>query len=177
MKRNGGSTGRRPSLALITRALNQAVRDAVELHRESGIPLAVWKDGKVALVAADEVESKRKVAKSRSGKSRREPHNRAPNPVRTRYNGGMKRQNGRLLERLLNPVSASLNEEAARKLIGLKADPKVNSRVKKLARKCNEGKLTAEEQAEYETYVLAGDFIALLQAKARVILSRRGQPA
>ena len=85
--------------------------------------------------------------------------------------------NGRVLERLLEPVSSSLNEEAARKLIGLRADPKAQARVDELARKCNEGKLTPEERAEYATYVLAGDFIAILQAKARLLLSRRGQRA
>ncbi|MBI3462508.1 MAG: hypothetical protein HY000_05525 [Planctomycetes bacterium] len=88
-----------------------------------------------------------------------------------------KTANGRVLERLLEPVSSSLNEEAARKLIGLRADRKAQARVEELARKCNEGELTPEERAEYETYVLAGDFIAILQAKARLLLSRRGQRA
>jgi hypothetical protein len=62
---------RRLTDASISRALNEAARDAVELHRQSGIPLAVWKDGKVALVPADEVVTKRKRAKARRGKSRR----------------------------------------------------------------------------------------------------------
>ena len=93
------------------------------------------------------------------------------------YNRPMKKSNGHVLERLLDPVSASLNEEAARKLIGLKADAKARARVAELARKCNEGELTAAERADYEMYVLAGDFIAILQAKARLRLSRRGQPA
>jgi hypothetical protein len=89
------------------------------------------------------------------------------------YNGGMKRTNGRFLEQILNPISSSLNEETARKLIGLKADAKARARVNKLARKCNEGKLTAEERVEYETCVVAGDVIAILQAQARLRLSRR----
>ena len=85
--------------------------------------------------------------------------------------------NGRVLELLLEPVSSALNEEAARKLIGLKADRKTHARVAKLADKCNEGELTPEERDEYETYVLAGEFIAILQAQARILLARRGQPA
>jgi len=89
----------------------------------------------------------------------------------------MKRANGRILERLLDPISAALNEEAARKLIGIKVDAKTRARVAKLARKCNEGELTSEERADYEMYVLAGDFIAILQAKARLLLSRHRQPA
>jgi hypothetical protein len=88
-----------------------------------------------------------------------------------------KAANGRVLERLLEPVSASLNEEAARKLIGLKADRKAKARVAALARKCNDGDLTPQERDEYELYVMAGEFVAILQAKARLVLARRGQPA
>ncbi len=88
-----------------------------------------------------------------------------------------KTTNGRVLERLLEPVSSSLNEEAARKLIGLRANRTAQARVAALARKCNEGALTPDERAEYETYILAGEFIAILQAKARILLARREQPA
>ena len=70
MKRKGRTAVKRPTLTLISRALNEAVRDAVELHRQTGIPLAVWKDGKVAFVAADDVPSKRKRTKSRRRKAR-----------------------------------------------------------------------------------------------------------
>jgi hypothetical protein len=62
---------RRVTDAAISRALNEAARDAVELHKQSGIPLAVWKDGKVVFVPADDVVTKRKGAKPRRGKSRR----------------------------------------------------------------------------------------------------------
>jgi len=78
-----------------------------------------------------------------------------------------------VLERLLAPVSRSLNVEAARKLVRLKADAKSQARVDKLARKCNEGELTPREQAEYERYVTAGNLIAILQAQARLILADR----
>jgi hypothetical protein len=89
----------------------------------------------------------------------------------------MKRTNGHVIERLLEPVSASLNEEAARKLLRIKADARARARVEILAHKCNEGALTPEERADYEMYVLAGEIVAILQAKARLRLSRRGQPA
>ncbi len=83
--------------------------------------------------------------------------------------------NGKVLDRILKPVSASLNEEAARKLVGLRADRKACARVAKLARKCNEGHITEDERDEYEMYVLAGEFIAILQAEARLLLARRGK--
>lgn len=69
----------------------------------------------------------------------------------------MKRLKGStaLLDRLLDPVSRSLNTEVAKELVKLKADAKTQFRVDELARKCNEGELTPSEQSEYERYVTA----------------------
>ena len=87
----------------------------------------------------------------------------------------MKSRNGSaaLLERLLEPVSRSLNAKAAKELIKLKTDAKTQARVDELARKCNEGDLSPSERLEYERYVTAGNLVAILQAKARLILSRK----
>ena len=85
----------------------------------------------------------------------------------------MSHRNGTaVIEDLLEPVSRSLNVEAARKLVRIKADAKTQARVNKLARKCNEGELTPDEHAEYERYVTIGNIIAILQAKARLLLSK-----
>jgi hypothetical protein len=81
-------------------------------------------------------------------------------------------QNGLLLDRILEPVSASLNREAAQKLLSLKADRKSLARVNKLADKCTEDELTPEERREYELYLMANHFIAVLKAKARILLAR-----
>ena len=78
-----------------------------------------------------------------------------------------------VLERLLKPVTESLNEEAARRLIALKADPQVQAHVAKLAEKCNQGKLTPEENAEYLSIVTADSIISILKAKARNHLSKK----
>lgn len=93
------------------------------------------------------------------------------------YDFFMKQADGSfvLLDRILDPVSSSLNEEAARKLLDLKADRKVQLRVAMLADKCNEGELTPQESKEYELYVMADHFVALLTAKARILLARKGQ--
>ena len=56
--------------------------------------------------------------------------------------------NGLALDRLLEPVSDSLNEEAARKLISLKADKKTQAYVAKLAEKCTEGEHQQRDGAE-----------------------------
>ena len=76
------------------------------------------------------------------------------------------------LDRILDPVGRALNPEAARRLVGLRLDAKTQARIDRLARKCNEGKLSPKERSEYETYVSAIDFVAILQAKARAILAR-----
>ncbi|MBI3464236.1 MAG: hypothetical protein HY000_14445 [Planctomycetes bacterium] len=75
-----------------------------------------------------------------------------------------------VLDRLLDPVSRCLTKEVARQLVELRADPATEARIEELADKCAEGQLSADERAEYETYVQAIDFLAILQAKARTLL-------
>jgi hypothetical protein len=82
------------------------------------------------------------------------------------------RNGSAVLERMLKPVSQSLNVEAAQKLVRLKADAKTQTLVDKLVRKCNEGELTPAERLEYERLVTAGTMIAILQAQARLILAK-----
>ena len=79
-----------------------------------------------------------------------------------------------VLDRLLTPVGHCLTQESARALVNCRADPETQARVSELATKCNEATLTAEERAEYETYVWASSVIAILQAKARTLLARNG---
>jgi hypothetical protein len=72
-----------------------------------------------------------------------------------------------ILERLLDPIGQALTPEVARQLMALQVDPAVQARMEELADKCTEGQLSADEHAEYETYVRAIEFIGVLQAKAR----------
>lgn len=82
-----------------------------------------------------------------------------------------------LLDRVLEPISSSLNEAGATKLLKLKADPKIQARVRKLAGKCNEGELTPEEYREYEMYLMVNHIVAMFQAEARILLSRKARSA
>ena len=75
-----------------------------------------------------------------------------------------------LLAQLLDPIGQLLTPDVAKKLAALRFDAKTQSKIDRLARKCNEGKLTDDERREYETYVQTIDFIAILQAKARAIV-------
>ena len=82
----------------------------------------------------------------------------------------MKTIDGPVLGRIIDPLARILTPEVARKLVRLRFDAKTQSEIDKLARKCNEGELSDDERREYETYVHAIDFIAILQAKARALL-------
>jgi hypothetical protein len=75
-----------------------------------------------------------------------------------------------ILDRLLEPVGNVLSPDVAHKLVDLQIDAQTRKQLDKLARKCNEGRLSDQELREYETYVAALDFIAMLQAKARAFL-------
>ena len=75
------------------------------------------------------------------------------------------------LDRMLDPLGRSLTPDAARQLAELRADPAAQQRMDELADRCNEGTLTADERAEYEAYVTAASLIAVLQSKARAVLS------
>lgn len=83
-----------------------------------------------------------------------------------------KDQTASVLDRLLEPISRFLNPDSARALAEMEADSVAQTRVAELADKCNQGLLTPVEQKEYETYVHAGNLIAILQAKARLYLKR-----
>ncbi len=44
---------------VIMQALSEARQDAVQRHKQMGLPLAVWKDGAVVWVAPEELERAR----------------------------------------------------------------------------------------------------------------------
>lgn len=73
-----------------------------------------------------------------------------------------------LVHRLLDPLSRCIRGDGERELLDLRADPALQSRIEELADQCDQGTLNPEDRAEYETYVRFGNFIAILQAKARL---------
>lgn len=79
------------------------------------------------------------------------------------------------LRRLLEPVGECLTLKTARALVKLRAAPEVQECMAKLARKCNEGKLSAKERAEYEAGVMASNFIAILKSQTRQRLAAVGK--
>ena len=77
---------------------------------------------------------------------------------------------GTLLDSLLDPFGECLTPEVARKLANLQAGPAVIARVEELADKCNEGTLTSDERAEYESYVHVNHVMTMLKARAQKFL-------
>jgi hypothetical protein len=76
-----------------------------------------------------------------------------------------------VFERVLGAVGECLDRPSAEALIRVRADPQIQEWIEKLADKSAEGMLTPEERDEYEALVRVGNFVAILQAKARRLLS------
>lgn len=74
-------------------------------------------------------------------------------------------------ERGTDPILRFFTVEQARNIVNYRGDARLRRRIEELARKSNEGELSNVERAEYKGYVRANKFIALLQAKARKLLS------
>jgi hypothetical protein len=51
----------------IERALKRAAANAIEEHRRAGVPLVIWRDGKIVMVSAEDLAPRRK-PKERTGK-------------------------------------------------------------------------------------------------------------
>jgi hypothetical protein len=75
------------------------------------------------------------------------------------------------LERVLAAVGQCLDRQSAESLLRLRADTEMQGRIEELADKCTEGKLSPEERDEYEAMIRVGNFVAILQAKARRLLA------
>jgi len=73
-----------------------------------------------------------------------------------------------VLDSLFDPAHPSFTEAGVRALLALKSGDAEKARMEELAEKANQGDLGPDERREYETWVRAGAFISLLQAKARL---------
>ncbi|MGA2117369.1 MAG: hypothetical protein ABSH56_21730 [Bryobacteraceae bacterium] len=71
------------------------------------------------------------------------------------------------LDGLFEPFSRCFDAESAQRVAEFRVDPAVQKRIDVLAERANGGALSDEERAEYEAFVNAADFIAILKLKAR----------
>ncbi len=70
-------------------------------------------------------------------------------------------------ERGVRPVLQIVLPDKAEAVLNLRADHDLQTRIEELASKSTEGQLTDVERAEYEGYVRANKFVAILQRQAR----------
>jgi hypothetical protein len=78
-------------------------------------------------------------------------------------------QSQKLVSELAEKLGKTLNATAAEVLLTLELDTPTPERRRELAEKANEGLLTSEEFAEYETYAQLRGLVAILQSKARLV--------
>jgi hypothetical protein len=73
-------------------------------------------------------------------------------------------------DRGVRPILQMILLDKADAVLNFRSDPVLQNRIEELATKSTEGELTATERAEYEGYVRANKFIAILQRQARQIV-------
>ena len=78
--------------------------------------------------------------------------------------------NTTFLDRIIEPFAECLTQEAARKIVALKADDSIQGRVDELADKSNAGTLADIEQSEFDRYLAAFNFGTILRARARRLI-------
>lgn len=71
-----------------------------------------------------------------------------------------------------DPILQFFTVDQARGIVLFRGDDGLRQRIEDLAALSNEGELTPEEQSEYDGYVRANKFVAILQAKARKLLNK-----
>jgi hypothetical protein len=79
----------------------------------------------------------------------------------------MRDESARTVEGILGAVSACFDRAGAEALLRLRAPESVQQRMELLADRCTEGLLTREEREEYEELIRVGNFVSILQARAR----------
>jgi hypothetical protein len=75
-----------------------------------------------------------------------------------------------ILDQIVTSEEPGLRPEVARSILDLRFNSDGESRIKALLKKKNAGKITEGESAELDKYLRVGQFIDLLQAKARLSL-------
>ena len=70
-------------------------------------------------------------------------------------------------DRGIRPLLQIVLPDRAEAVLQFRADAELQRRIEELAGKSTEGQLTEKERSEYEGYVRANKFIAILQRKAR----------
>jgi hypothetical protein len=79
-----------------------------------------------------------------------------------------------ILTEVVEPDRPTLSPQLAQELLSLKFNDDATKRIRELLRKNNAGTITANEKSTLEKYLRVGEFLDLMQAKARVTLHHQG---
>jgi hypothetical protein len=82
-----------------------------------------------------------------------------------------------ILEQIIKPQAGDFSPEHARYVLSLAFSAEQQARHADLASRVQEGKLSKEEEAELDEFVKTSMFLAILQSKARISLSKRNPAA
>jgi hypothetical protein len=74
--------------------------------------------------------------------------------------------------RLIRAQNFDPSSEAAEFLLSIAFEARDQERMLELAERSESGVLTVEEQAEFDSYLHIGNFLAVLQSKARIALKK-----
>lgn len=75
---------------------------------------------------------------------------------------------------VIQPDGGDFVPDTARAILQFRFSDQQNNRMRALADRNNRGELTGDEREEMERFRRVGNFLALLQAKARLSLKRSG---
>lgn len=79
-----------------------------------------------------------------------------------------------ILDQVIEPGEGSLSPQAARSILKLRFNESAIKRLRRLLAKNNAGKLSASERLLLDKYLRVGQFLDLMQAKARLSLRSTG---
>ena len=79
-----------------------------------------------------------------------------------------------ILTDLVAPDESDLPPEVAKAILALRFRPPAVARMNELAEKNRQGTLSDDERLHMEKYLRVGNFVNLMQAKARLSLQRQG---
>ena len=78
-----------------------------------------------------------------------------------------------ILDEIIAPDQPGLSPESARAILDLRFRQRAMDRMNVLAEKNRQGTLSETEQGELERYLRVGNFLNLIQSKARLSLSKK----
>lgn len=82
-----------------------------------------------------------------------------------------------ILAEVVDPEAADLPRETAEAILRLAFRDSAKARMRELLDRNNRGVLTPDEQQALEKYLRVGQFLDLIQAKARLSLQARSDPS